>query len=152
MYDRTTIGLEEAMAGIQSMIKEASKEPDKPMTVCVVDERGELVAFARMDGATELFTEMAIKKAKTTVQFRRHTGDLMTRLESIQHRIYWFGPDFTVVPSGLAITKPGEYKASYGKLYGAIGTSGRIAGEKVDDLAIAEVGLKAIQDYVWPSG
>lgn len=147
MYEKKTIGLAEAKKAVDAMIEEASKEPDKPMAVCVVDDRGELVCFARMDGAMGMFSDMAIKKARTAVHFRRDTHVLKAALESISFDIGWFGHEYTVVPSGLAITKPGEAIDAYGPVYGGIGTSGRIGGE---DVPIAEAGLKTIRSVLWP--
>jgi glc operon protein GlcG len=148
MYNRETIGFAEAQKAVDAMIAEASEEPDKPMAVCVSDDRGEPICFARMDGGNQLFTEMAIRKARTAVLFKRDTEDLKKRYESIGFPIYWWGPDYTLVPSGLAITKPGEGVPAFGPVYGGIGTSGRIGGE---DIPIAEVGLQTIRSILWPS-
>lgn len=149
MYERKTVGLAEARKAVEAMIQEASKEPGRPMAVAVVDDRGDLVCFEKMDGASKLFGDMAIRKAYTAVQARNNTGDLQERFKSIGASVGWFGPDYTLMWGGQLITEPGEYVPFRSKIYGAIGASGRHA--PTEDTAIAKLGVKAIQSVIWPS-
>lgn len=148
MYDRKTVGLEEARKAVEAMIKEASKEPNRPMAVAVVDDRGDLVCFERMDGASKLFADMAIRKAVTAVRARNTTDNLQERFKAIGASIDWFGPEYTLMWGGQLITEPGEYVPFVNQIYGGIGASGRRAVD--EDSAMAKLGVKAIQAVMWP--
>ena len=50
MYDRKTLGLEEAMAAITAVIDRAKRDGERCVAVCVVDKSAEIIASARMDG------------------------------------------------------------------------------------------------------
>jgi cob(I)alamin adenosyltransferase len=114
------------------------------MAIAVADDRGDIISFVRMDGARPRFGEMAIKKAYTSAYNGRDTRKALEMRQKWDWGAYEpVGNDFTVIPGGLAIVKPGE-----AVVYGGIGTSGRAADE---DEALALVGLKALQDFLWPS-
>jgi len=148
MYDRKTVSLEVAKIGVEAAIKEASKIPDKPMAVAVVDDRGELICFERMDGAQKLFGDMAFRKALTAAQFRRDLREFYEHLIEIEVSLSdaWGSP-YTMIPGGLPIAKDGTLPFSM-DIYGAIGASGRYMDE---DELIAKAGLKAMQKVLWPS-
>ena len=61
MYDKTTLGLEEALRAVTAAIRAAedvgSREPRTwpGIAVAVVDKEGELIAGARMDGMAPRF-------------------------------------------------------------------------------------------------
>ena len=148
MYQRKVISLVEAKIAVEAAIQEASKKPDRPMAVAVVDDRGELICLERMDEAQKLYGDMAYRKANTAAQFRRDTRELQERLKTIGYSLSdGFGAPYTVVPGGLPIAKEGTPPFSP-EVYGGIGASGRTADE---DEAIAKAGLKAIQNILWPS-
>jgi glc operon protein GlcG len=147
MYQREALGLTEARAAVEAALAEASKEPNRPMAVAVVDDRGDLVYFARMDGALPMFAHMAINKAYTASRMQRDTasfGDWMK--ERGRELAVWTDDKFTTVRGGFAIIKPGEgylpVGTKQGKLLGGIGASGR-SGE--EDEQIALTGLNAIE-------
>ena len=56
----TPISLEKAQTAVQAAIAEANKR-GWPLNVAVVDSGGNLVTFARMDGATSIFWNTASK-------------------------------------------------------------------------------------------
>jgi len=149
MYERNVVGLAEARKAVEAMMKEASKEPNRPMAVAVVDDRGDLVCFEKMDGASKLFGDMAIRKAVTAVRARNNTDELQERFKAIGASVDWFGPEYTLMWGGQVITEPGEYKPFVNQVYGGIGASGRRAVD--EDSAMAKLGVKAIQGVIWPS-
>jgi len=150
MYERKVIGLAEAEVAAKAIIEEASKS-DVPITVAIVDHDGILVYLARMDRATWGNVTMAIKKAHSAAKVRNHTRAVGQFIQ----KMGWgdmgsaFGTDVTVIPGGLSITEPVEGPIDPGRhvCYDGIGISGRPADE---DEALAKVGLKALQDFVWP--
>ena len=144
MYDKKVLGLAEAQVAIKAIIEEASKEPSRPMAIAIADDSGNLVSFVRMDGARPRLGEMAIKKAYTSSYLARDSRKVLETRSKWDWGAYEpVGNDMTVIPGGLAIVKPGETT-----VYGAIGTSGRLPDE---DETLAFVGLKALQNFLWPS-
>src|SRR6476660_8526756 len=69
------ITLEEARKIILAAEREAQSQ-GQPMNIAVVDEGGNLVAFARMDGAWMGSIDIAINKAFTSRAFDIATKDL----------------------------------------------------------------------------
>lgn len=162
MYTRLSIGLEEAQGAIQSMLEEITSQPEKywqHACLAVVDERGKLVTFAKMDGAPMVAQDIATTKAWTAVMCGRDIHDLNARIATRDWTIQDFIPGSTAVVGGVAIVDPGEnsidgeleytgkphYKLS---CIGGIGVAA--AGPYELDLEVANVGLKYIQDKLWP--
>jgi len=79
MYQREVLGLSEARAAVEAALSEAYKQPERPMAVAVVDDRGDLVYCARMDGAYPLYMHMAINKAYTAARMLRDTAAFAER-------------------------------------------------------------------------
>ena len=142
-----SLGLEEARK-IGEAVLEASRKTEpqkKPMSVAVVDVAGDLIYFARMDGAIPLSAPMAIAKAYTAIQWKRDTIDILNRLKQgkaelgMERDISWFleAGKFTPIPGGVLI------KTNDGALVCAFGTSGRSALEPMGDEELARIGAKA---------
>jgi uncharacterized protein GlcG (DUF336 family) len=147
MYQREVLGLAEARAAVEAALAEAGKEPNRPQVIAVVDDRGDLIYFARMDGALPLFTNMAINKAYTAARMQRDTASFGDWLkERGRDLAMWTDSRLTTTRGGLCIIKPGEgylpLGTKQGKILGGIGASGR-SGE--EDEQIALTGLKAIK-------
>jgi glc operon protein GlcG len=106
-----------------------------PQCIAVVDAGGELLAFARMDGARPASIEIAITKARSAARRRRPTaeeagGDLAqsTRLALASHL------NVTGIPGGLPIVVDGQ-------VVGAVGVS---SGTPDEDVTVATAGLEAL--------
>ena len=137
MYQQTVLGLERALAGLETMVKAASAEPERPLAFAIVDDHGDLVCFARMDRASSLIRGMAIKKAYTASRMRRDTGAWAERLRDQGRTAQELGdPRLVTFPGGLVVTNPAD-----GSALGGIGVSGRRAEE---DEQIARMGLDAL--------
>ena len=65
MYDKMVLDTREVMAMMEAMLDAARRLADRPMGISVVDDRGELLAFALMDGGTPMSRHYAIRKAYT---------------------------------------------------------------------------------------
>lgn len=162
MYNVPSVGLEEAQQAIQAMIAEIRGHTEKYWQyacIAVVDERGKLVSYAKMDGAPMLAQDMAIKKAWTAVMAGRDIHEVNERLKVRDWVLQDFISGGTPVPGGVAIVDPNEgshdgelefsgkpnFKVS---CCGGIGVSA--VGPYQYDLEIAQVGLKYIQSKLWP--
>jgi len=138
MYQRDCISLEEARLAAETVLKEAAKKPDKPIAVAVVDDRGDLVYFARLDGAWPLFVRMAINKAYTAVTFGRHTSEWAERQKQFEREVAtWGDSKLTTIAGGLV------FKNASGTKLGAIGVSGYPSPD--EDEEVAYLGLGAVK-------
>ena len=158
MYKKDMIGYDEARQAVEAMIQEAKEKKGSRLSIAVaiVDSDGYLVAAARMDGAREFNTTMAIRKAFTAARWRRDTAVVRERTQKNGFSVRDFGSDYTTVPGGVIITKPGEetdamtYTSSaFGHILGAIGVAGRIPA--AEDEQIARFGVRKIQEILWPT-
>lgn len=138
MHQRESLGLEEAKIAMEAMLKEASKEPNRPVGIAVVDSQGHLIYYVRMDGGLPLNQAMATRKAYTAVQVGVDTGVFGKALPSMNMAIADFGcVELTTVPGGVCVRR-----GDTGAVLGGIGVSGRMAQE---DEQIARAGLNALK-------
>jgi uncharacterized protein GlcG (DUF336 family) len=127
------VKLEQARALVDAVLEAAPA----PLSVYVVDEHGELVAAATMDGAAPDTRLNAQRKAYTAARSdARSTGELAARVGGDPAELASFDPAFTFFKGGVAAFEDGRKS-------GAIGVSG-LLGEEDDRLAreaIARAGL-----------
>jgi uncharacterized protein GlcG (DUF336 family) len=113
-----------------------AEEIGQPMNIAVVDDGGNLKAFARMDGAWIGSVDIAIDKAWTALAF-----DIVT--EKLGRFSQPGGEFFGIHVSNnsrVMIFAGGVPLRLVGKVIGAIGVSG---GMKEQDRAVAEAGAEA---------
>ena len=150
MYEVKTVGLAEAEVASKAIIEEASKT-GVPVVVAIVAPDGYLVHLARMDKAPWHLVYMATRKAYSAARMRsdtRKSGEYIKKQEWIDTGSS-VSDDICIVPGGVNISEPSD-SDNVGPLrssYGGIGISGRKADE---DEALAFIGLKALQEYLWP--
>lgn len=100
---------------IAAAVAEAKKH-DWKMNVAVVDAGGNLVAFARMDGAQLASVSIAEHKARAAVTFRRETKLFENGMQS--------GLIYQLSLDGVIGSRGGIPLVEDGKMVGAIGASG----------------------------
>ena len=100
-----------------------------PLSVCVVDPAGVLLAFARTDGAPAFSVDFALAKARTAAAFGRPSADMEPLLEGRNA----FATGF-VANGGWFVARGGAPILVDGECVGAIGVSGNSA-EVEDQLA-----------------
>jgi uncharacterized protein GlcG (DUF336 family) len=111
----TPITMDRAQGVVQAGIAESSKRGWQ-MNVSVVDTNGDLVAFARMDGAQLASIAIAQHKAVTAVRFRRATRVFE---DAVQH-----GVAYVTTLDGVIASRGGIPLVEGGKIIGAVGCSG----------------------------
>jgi len=162
MYQKGSVGLEEAQGAIQAMLDELRSHPEKywqHACLAIVDERGKLVAFAKMDGPASMPQDIAINKARTAALWCKDIAEVNAYLATREWGMQDFLPGGTAIVGGVAICDPseGEITTETEKkgtpffkttCIGGIGVSA--AGPWMYDLDVANVGRKYIQDKVWP--
>ena len=112
----TPISLKEAQALIQAGIAEANKR-GWPEDFAVVDPSGDLVAFARMDGAQLASIAIAEHKARTAARYRRPTLAFETGVQK-------FGFNYLLTLDDVIASRGGVPLVQDGKIIGAVGCSG----------------------------
>lgn len=109
------ISLDRAQAAINAAVAESKKRGWK-FNVAAVDSGGNLVAFARMDGAQIGSIVIAEHKARAAAIFRRETKAFEAGIQA--------GNNYLITLDGVIGSRGGIPLLEGGKLIGAIGCSG----------------------------
>jgi glc operon protein GlcG len=135
MYDKPMLSLEQAQAAIAAMIADYNKDTNrKNVDMAVVDDAGNLLAYARMDRC--LRPTFALRKAYTAAIRGMDTLAFSEALVAQSRSIEAFGdPQLIAIPGGVVVLKNGA-------VVGAIGVGGLPSG--IDDQSIAKAGLAAL--------
>ncbi len=130
------ISLDEARQVVAAAEQKAA-EIGQPMNLAVVDEGGNLLVFARMEGAWLGSIDIAINKAFTARAFNLPTIDLADNAQPGQ-QFYGIhasnGGRIMIFAGGIPLKRNGE-------VVGAFGVSG---GTKPQDQSVAEAGVAAL--------
>jgi len=110
------ISLKQAQGLVQAAIDEATRRGWE-MNVAVVGPTGDLVAFARMDGAQLASISIAQHKARTAVRYRRPTRAFEDALQKSDYKYILSLDDVVASRGGIPLVVDG-------KLVGGIGCSG----------------------------
>jgi glc operon protein GlcG len=126
------ISLEKAQAAVQAAIAEANKH-GWPLNVAVVDSGGNLVTFARMNGAQLGSIAISEHKARAAAKYRRPTHAFE---DAMQRGYVYVGTLDDVIASrgGIPLVEDG-------KLIGAIGCSGATGSQ---DEVVCTIGAATI--------
>jgi glc operon protein GlcG len=123
-HDMTHAAAQRAIAAIQKALAMRNKTG----VIAVSDSHGELVAFARLDGAPLSSITIAINKAYTAARTRQSTLDFGANLRAKGYDIVFNGdPRFTGFGGGVPVTS-GDI------VLGAVAVSG-LSQEEDDQLA-----------------
>jgi len=97
-----------------------STELETKMNIAVVDRGGNLVAFAREDGAWVGSVDISIKKARTATYFDMPTEEIgkLSQPGGTLYNIEHSNGGLITFPGGLPLTAPD------GSILGAVGVSG----------------------------
>jgi len=127
------ISLENAQAAVAAAVNESKKRGWK-MNVALVDSGGNLVAFARMDGAQIASVAISEHKAKAAATFRRETKVFESGIQG--------GNNYLITLDGVIGSRGGIPLVQEGKLIGAIGCSG---GTGSQDEVVCKVGAGTVK-------
>jgi glc operon protein GlcG len=134
MKTTQTLDYSEASKIIQLIVDKAL-QMQKAAVVAVADPHGELLAFARMDGAPISSIRIAANKAWTAARERKPTKDIGEKVRHPEkgHDIAYYGdPKFVGWGGGLPVLKDGQ-------VVGAVAVSGLSSTE---DIALASLGVE----------
>src|SRR5205085_11328088 len=129
----TPVTMERAQAAIQAAVAEANKR-GWPLIITVVDPNGDLVAFARMDGAQLASIPISQHKARTAARYRRPT-------HAFEDGVMKAGFNYLLTLDDVIASRGGIPLVDSGKLIGAIGCSG---GTGSPDETVCTVGANTV--------
>jgi glc operon protein GlcG len=129
----TPISLDRADAAISAAVAESKKRGWK-LNVAVVDGGGNLVAFARMDGAQLASIAISEHKARAAATFRRETKAFEAGIQA--------GNNYLITLDGVIGSRGGIPLLEGGKLIGAIGCSG---GTGSQDEVVCKAGAATVK-------
>lgn len=137
MYDKPMLSLDQVRKAMDAMLNLATKTPDRPLAIAIVDDQGSLVSYARMDQCRVIPQRMAIRKAYTCAVTGQDSRAYAERLSSQGRSVAEMGdPQLAAVQGGVVVLHPAT-----GAIMGGIGVSGLAAEE---DEALARAGLEAL--------
>jgi glc operon protein GlcG len=131
-----TIDYSEARQAVD-LIVEKALQMQKAAAVAVADLHGDLICFARMDGAPVSSVRIAMNKAWTAARERKPTKEIGEKVKHPEkaHDIAYYGdPQYVGWGGGLPVWKNGE-------VVGAVAVSGLSSNE---DVALATLGVELI--------
>ena len=122
---------------IVAAIVERALQMKKAAVIAVADSHGELIAFARMDGAPVSSVRIAANKAWTAARERKPTKDIGEKARHPEKGFdiaYYGDPRFVGWGGGLPVWRNGE-------VVGAVAVSGLSSDE---DIELANLGVKLV--------
>jgi glc operon protein GlcG len=133
-----TLDYSEAKRAVDLILQKAL-EMHKAASVAVADAHGDLLCFARMDGAPVSSIQIAMNKAWTAARERKPTKDIGEKVKHPEkgHDIAYYGdPKYVGWGGGIPVSKNGE-------VVGAVAVSGLSSSEDVD---LATLGVESMTD------
>jgi len=131
-----TIDYSEARRAVD-LIVEKALQMQKAIVVAVADAHGDLICFARMDGAPVSSISVAMNKAWTAARERKPTKEIGDKVKHPErgHDIAYYGdPRYVGWGGGIPAWKNSQ-------VIGAVAVSGLSSAE---DIALAELGADLI--------
>ena len=129
-----TIDYSEARRIVDLIVEKAS-QMQKAAAVAIADSHGDLICFARMDGAPVSSIRIAMNKAWTAARERKPTKEIGEKVKHPEkgHDIAYYGdPKYVGWGGGIPIWKNGE-------VVGAVAVSGLSSNE---DINLATLGVE----------
>ena len=137
MRNKAVLDLDQCQKAIKAMVADHKTRPTDPgISMAVVDDAGNLLSFARTDGARPLLVRNCVKKAYTAAMTGSHTEDFDKMLTNHEWDVTEWGDSNMLIISGGVVIK------ADGQVLGAIGVAGYPHGPGDHDMALR--GVKAM--------
>jgi glc operon protein GlcG len=133
-----TIDYSEARRAIDLVVQKAL-QMHKAASIAVADAHGDLICFARMDGAPVSSIQIAMNKAWTAARERKPTKEIGEKVKHPEksHDIAYYGdPKYVGWGGGIPVQKNGE-------VVGAVAVSGL---SSIEDVDLATLGVESMTD------
>ena len=138
MYERQVMDVEDALRAVDAAIEAGSAEGAGPLAVAVVDDNGDLVAFARADGTPIFQRKHAIRKAYTASRAGADLSEFAAERAGRGMSAADFDEGFVGAAHGGVVVRA----AGQGAVVGAIGVQGH---DRELDERLARIALAALQ-------
>ena len=137
MASKPFLSFEQTQAAMNAMVAKANETPDQGVAITIVDDSGNLVAYAQMDNLRMFARRHSFRKAYTSAIMGADSGAHGEALASRGASISDMGdPNLTPGQGGVLVR-------SQGTILGGIGVGGYPGGHL--DEALARVGLEAMK-------
>jgi glc operon protein GlcG len=133
-----TLDYSEAKRALDVIVEKAAQQKQSA-SIAVADSHGDLICFARMDGAPVSSIRIAMNKAWTAARERKPTQEVGERIRHPEkgHDISYYGdPQYVGWGGGLPVKKNGD-------VVGAVAVSGLSSTE---DIALAQLGVELLSN------
>ena len=135
MSEKPFIDFDQAQAAMKAIIEEATKPGGMPVAISIVDDAGNMVAYAQMDHVRLYARRHAFRKAYTAAIMGMDTGAHGEQLKERGRTVSDYGdPSLTPGEGGVVV------KSREGIIMGGIGVGGYL----IRDEELAMIGLKAM--------
>jgi len=134
MVPQLSLGLEEAQRAIAAVFDQAKKD-GRAVAVAVVDNHGDLITCARMDGAHARVLRHAIRKAYTAALMGRDTVAFKKDMQDAGRSLSDYGDSSLTTLQGGLVVRSGN------QVVGAIASGG---SPRQRDVEMAQIGLNAL--------
>ena len=135
MAEKPFIDFNQAQAAMQAIIGEATKPGGLPVAVAIVDDAGNMVAYAQMDNVRLYARRHAFRKAYTAAVMGMDTGPHGEQLKERGRTVSDYGDPNLTPGIGGVVVKSGD-----GVIMGGIGVGGYLARDE----ELAQIGLDAM--------
>ena len=136
MADKPFLSFEQVRAAMSAMIDKAMQTPAEPVAMAIVDDTGNLVAYAKMDNLRIFSRRHALRKAYTSAIVGMDSGAHAERIHGQGRNMSDLGdPNLPHGQGGLVLMQDGV-------ILGGIGVGGYPSGQSDEDLS--RVGLAAM--------
>ncbi len=137
MYEKSMLSLAQTRQAMDAMLDQATREPHRPVAIAIVDDGGNLLSYARMDGCRANPQTFAIRKAYTSAMSGQDSAAYAQRLQEQGRSVSDMGNPGLVAAQGAVVALHPET----GAVLGAIGVSGLSSQEDED---LARLGVQAM--------
>ena len=135
MPDKPYISFQQAQSAMRAIIEEVTKPGGMPVAISIVDDAGNMVAYAQMDHVRLYARRHAFRKAYTAAIMGMDTGAHGEQLKERGRTVSDYGdPNLTPGEGGVVV------KSADGIIMGGIGVGGWL----VRDEELAFIGLGAM--------
>ena len=135
MAEKPYIDFDQAQAAMKAIIAEATGPVVMPVAIAIVDDAGNMVAYAQMDNVRLYARRHAFRKAYTAAVMGMDTGPHGEQLRERGRTVSDYGdPNLTPGIGGVVV------RSSDGIIMGGIGVGGYLARDE----ELAQIGLDAM--------
>ena len=135
MAEKPYIDFDQAQAAMKAIIAEATGPVVMPVAIAIVDDAGNMVAYAQMDNVRLYARRHAFRKAYTAAVMGMDTGPHGEQLKERGRTVSDYGdPNLTPGVGGVVV------RSSDGIIMGGIGVGGYLARDE----ELAQIGLDAM--------